>query len=50
MKLLNKKTVGVSINYKYSGEILVRTDQNLEAETEGVDEENDSVKLTNFLS
>lgn len=50
MKLLNKKTVGLSINYKYSGEILVRTDQNLEAETEGVDEESDSMELTNLSS
>lgn len=50
MRLLNKKTVGHGINYEYSDQILITADQNLEAETDGVDEENDSMELTNLSS
>lgn len=48
MRVLDKKTVCLGINCEYSEQILVTTDQNLEAETEGVDEENDSMALTNL--
>lgn len=48
MRLLKKKTVGCGINYDYSDQILISAVPNLEAETEGVDEENDSMELTNL--
>lgn len=50
MRLLNKKPVGLPINCEYSEQILITSDQNLEAETEGVDEENNSMELTNLSS
>lgn len=50
MRLLNKKTVGLAINYGYSEKILITSDQNLKVETEGVDEENDFMELTSLSS
>lgn len=50
MRLLNKKTASLAINCDYSEQILITSDQNLETETEGVDEENNSMELTNLSS
>lgn len=50
MRLLNKKKVDCGRNYNYSDQFVITADLNLEAETEGVDEENDSMELINLSS